>query len=101
MTVFKGVLLFDIAEPCIGKWENQLGYRGYIEVWQLKGTKQQVIIEPYKDEDSQEPDYEGEWHVFRQDEDTGFWDTIGFYATEEQADKAAKDYMRQNSKGVR
>ena len=96
MTVFKGVLLFDIAEPAIGGWRNLLGYRGYIEVWQLEGTKQQVIIEPYDDEDNKEPDYKGEWHVFSQDEETGLSGTIGFFSTEEQADKAAKKYMRQN-----
>jgi hypothetical protein len=100
MTVFKGVLLFDIAEPAIGRWRNLLGYRGYIEVWQLEGTKQQVVIEPYFDEENQELDYDGEWHVLSQDEETGLSGTIGFYATEEQANKAAKKYMRQNPKGV-
>ena len=49
MTLFHGLLLFDIAEPSIGNWEEQLGYRGAIDVWKNKETGKTLIIESYED----------------------------------------------------
>jgi hypothetical protein len=87
MTVYKGMLLFDIAEPSINGWENQLGYRGYIEVW--KRGDWEIVIEPDEDED------EGYINVYLQNPKTGNVNLIGGgYGNE--ADKFAKEYMRKN-----
>lgn len=53
MTINHGMLLFDSPETAINGWENQLGYRGYIEVWR-KGA-QEIIIEV--DEDHEPSDF--------------------------------------------
>ncbi len=87
MTLFKGILLFDIAEDPINGWENQLGYRGMMEVWR-KGNRE-VVIEPCEDGDK--------WEVWvRATDDSGYWDSIGFESDFDKADKLAKEWMRDN-----
>lgn len=52
MTVYKGMLLFDIPEPSINDWENQLDYRGMMEVW--KRGDEAITIEPYEEGDDED-----------------------------------------------
>lgn len=96
MTVFKGMLLFDIAEPAIGKWENQLGYRGMIEVWRHAETGDEVVLEP--DEDSSEE--ENIWEFIVQNNENGDFDYISS-GTFAQVDKAAKAWMKEHPEGWR
>lgn len=91
MTKAHGTLLFDAPEDAIGKWENQLGYRGYIEVWKLKGSDWEIQVEP--DEDS---DQEGDCLVYLQNPKTGNQTTL--YAGTK-ADSAAKGYMKKYPQG--
>lgn len=84
MTKYKGMLLFDIAEEPINGWENQLGYRGMMEVWK-KGKDEVVIeLEDGTDEES--------WEVRIETPDN--FDSIGFGNTEEEATKIAVEYMK-------
>ena len=88
MTVSNGVLLFDTAEEPINGWENQLGYRGYIEVWEKENKRIEIDI----DEDSSED--EPVWEVLLCD-DNGV-NLIDYGYGFEEADKIAKEYMREN-----
>jgi nuclear transport factor 2 (NTF2) superfamily protein len=67
-------------------WENQLGYRGIIEVWELKGTKVALHIDV--DEDVED---EGCWFVTFETETINR--DIG-YGTFAQCDTLAKEFMR-------
>jgi hypothetical protein len=87
MTLFAGMLLFDIAEPAIGPWENQLGYRGMIEMWRKAGTQQFVCLEP--DDCGKEDCWEAWWG----DDETGSWELLAF-GTFDKVDKAAKKWMK-------
>ena len=94
MTLFKGVLLFDIAEPEIGNWENELGWRGMREVWHLKGQEHiEINIDPNDDADNEE------WEVWQSNNKSGEWGSIGYGNTFEEADKIAKEYMREHPQG--
>jgi len=100
MTLFKGVLLFDIAEAPIGNWENQLGYRGMMEVWKHKETGEEIVIELYEDCTEHSSD-ECECHeIWMRDNKRGISDSHGVYDTFEEADREAKKFMRENQKGV-
>lgn len=91
MTIFKGLLLFDIAEEPIGEWKNQLGYRGLIEVWKIPRTQDFICIEYDEDSDCEE--------VWLGNDKTGDCENIGFFDTVEEADKGAKEFMRENPHG--
>jgi nuclear transport factor 2 (NTF2) superfamily protein len=84
MTVYGGMLLFDIAEEPINDWENQLGYRGYMEVW--KRGEEEIKVE--MDEDS------GVWEVIY--ENDNIWEMIDCHEDFDEADKIAKAYMKEN-----
>jgi len=100
MTLFKGLFLIDIAEEPIGNWENQLGYRGMMEVWKHKETGEEVVIEVFEDCSEHDPD-ECECHeVWLRCNKTGNCDTLGVYNSFDEADIEAKKFMRENQKGV-
>ena len=65
--------------------ENQLGYRGYIEVW-LKDDKRIVI----------EPDEETEccWQAWLENDKTGYYDLIAYGDDFDQADREVKEWMK-------
>ena len=84
MTIFRGMLLFDMPEPAINGWENQLGYRGYVEVWE-KG-EERITLEP--DEDHCEDDF---WEVVF--DNGNIVEIIGVGNGFEEADQIAKEYM--------
>jgi len=98
MTLFKGMLLFDIAEEPIGNWENQLGYRGMMEVWKHNKTEDTIIIESY--EDCKEHGENCECQEVWMHDKNGKLDTLGFYDTFEEADQEAKQFMKENPKGA-
>lgn len=81
MTINKGLFLFDFPEPTINAWENQLGYRGMLEVWQ-RGSDEIRII-PCDDS--------SDWEVLF--ENDRIWEFIGV-GSFEQADAIAKEYMQ-------
>ncbi len=90
MTLYHGILLFDVAEDPIGSWENQLGYRGVMEVWKAGDSTLQIEA----DEDS------GGEEVWVHDEE-GNHDSLGIFPTSDQDDAAAKAFMRENPEGWR
>jgi len=90
MTKFKGVLLFDMPEPAIGDWENQLGYRGMIEVWKHKKTGDELIIEPCD---------EGYTEVLIHNKDHTKMDSLNAFDTDQEADDFAKKWMREHLEG--
>ena len=66
MTVNRGLLLFDAPERPVGKWENQLGYRGLKEVWKIPSTPYILEIDfddGYEPAEGAEDDagWEGRW----------------------------------------
>lgn len=93
MTVFKGMLLFDVPEPAIGKWENQLGYRGMLEVWKHSKTGDCVVLEPYEDAPE-----ECIWEFWIHDKDSYNCESISSGAFD-QVDKEAKEWMRKHLEG--
>jgi len=92
MTLFKGMLLFDVAEPAIGKWENQLGYRGMLEVWIHDETGDTITLEPNEDAT------EEEWECWIHDKESEQWDSLG-WGTFKQVDKLAKQWMEKHPNG--
>jgi hypothetical protein len=88
MTVYKGLLLFDIAETSIGRWENELGWRGMREVWRNGDYTLNIDV----DEDSERED---QWELWLANDKTGYWESIG-WGTFDEVDKMAKEYMRDN-----
>jgi hypothetical protein len=95
MTMNRGMLLFDSPEPPVGKWENQLGYRGLKEVWKLEGTP--IILEIDMD-DVPDEDPEDCWEVSVANDETGDVRYIAFGSFNE-CDKAAKKYMSEHHNG--
>lgn len=98
----------------IGDWENQVGYRGYIEVWKNQVSNQEIVIEPFDDiidEDMEDhlrnclgysPDKSGEWDLWLVDtfdHKTGFAGSLGIFDGFEEADKRAKQFMKDNPNG--
>jgi hypothetical protein len=94
MSLYNGLLLFDIAEPSINGWDEFLGYRGMMESWR-KGDWE-IIIQPYdayQEEDLDEDDDDHEFLV--QNNETGCWEPIMF-GTYEQCKVAAIEYMEKH-----
>ncbi len=89
MSLFHGMLLFDIAENPINGWEEDLGYRGMKEVWR-KGSRH-ITIEPYDGE----PYYEDEWECWLGNDETGAWGSIAF-GSFDRCKEDAVAYMRAN-----
>lgn len=92
MTRFRGLLLFDVAERAIGPWENQLGYRGMMEVWKKRGTALVVTIQPHESSEDDE-----EWEAWWGDENTGDSESIAF-GTFEYCEDEAKEWMRKDAR---
>lgn len=90
MTMYSGMLLFDVAEESIGKWKNQVGFRGMMEVWRKAGTEEEIIIQ------SDEDRVGNTWEVIWQNNESGAWNYIGF-GTFNQCDRIAKQYMRKEA----
>jgi len=90
---------FEIEEDSIGDWENQLGYRGVMEVWKHKVTKEEIVIESYEDCTRHDPNEYTCEEVWLHDEN-GNVDTLGVYNDFEEADREAKRFMRENPKGI-
>ena len=100
MTIFKGLFLFDIAEPSIGQWENQLGYRGMMEVWKIQETQDFVCIEPWDDICERHRDQECTcWEAWLGNDKTGDCDTLGIWESFDKADQEAKKWMNENPNG--
>ncbi len=89
MTVFAGVLLFDIAEESIGKWENELGWRGMREVWRNGDRTLNIDV----DDDGGE----NAWELWLANDATGYSESIS-WGTFAECDRDAKEYMRANPK---
>ena len=92
MSLFNGVLLFDIADEPIGKWEENLGYRGVIDVWEIKEKDMTLTVQ-----NAENIENEMEQEVWVCDPDS--WETIGWYDTYEEAMKEAKKWMKENPEG--
>ena len=101
MTKFHGILLFDVIEEPIGRWENQLGYRGMMEVWKV--DKRNVLtIEPLDDwcANCEEEGRDCEcWEIWIADDEQGVFDTLGVYPSFEVADTKAKQIMTEFPNG--
>lgn len=95
MTMYKGVLLFDIAEPSINGWANQLGWRGYYEEWK-NADGESFWMEVNEDESAETP-YNCSWDLLWRD-DYGNDELIasGSFA---QIDTAAKMIMAMHDRG--
>lgn len=97
MTMYHGMLLIDSPEPAIGKWENQLGFRGLKEVWAIPGTEQRVEIDcddDYEGDPEHDPEGEAGWEV-RVEDDKFHGGCIEYIAfgSFAQCDDAAKEFM--------
>ena len=97
MTQFQGLLLFDVGEPDIGNWREELGWRGMRDQWRLhttdgKQTSQFIAIDD--DEDS------GELEIWAGDDETGVWDVIAFAKTYKAAKLVLLDEMRVSPNGI-
>lgn len=98
MSKYRGMLLFDIADPPIGKWHENLGYRGYLDKWEIKDengkVSQSITID--LNEDVVDEIY---WDVFWDNEDGGDLNTLGGgdYDT---AIEIARRFMRLHPNGA-
>ena len=92
MSLFHGLLLFDVPDKPIGQWKENLGYRGVKDVWEIKEKGLMLIVE-----NSENPDNEKEQEVWVCDEE--IWETIGWYNTYEEAIKEAKIWMLEHPNG--
>ena len=106
MTKYAGILLFDEAEDAIAGWENQLGYRGYIEVW--KHAKTGDVLTMDVDEDAEpvnengEPDPLGEpiWFIMLEDKDANHITYLNYTNTFDEVDTIAKKWMAAHPDGI-
>lgn len=107
MSKYKEMLLFDVADEHIGGWQEDLGYRGMMDMWKFhdengKYTGDFICIEPYDDvcshceELGKECECEEVWVG---NDKTGFHDTIDMFETYEKAIAFAKEFMKANPKG--
>jgi hypothetical protein len=105
MSKYHGMLLFDIADEPIGGWEENLGYRGMVDIWDFykdgKRTGMWLMVEALDDCDiCEEEGKECECHevcVF--DDNTGNVDTLTVEDTYEKAMEFAKTWMKENENG--
>lgn len=99
MTLFKGILLFDIAEKPIGKWENQLGYRGMMEIWKHENGDR-IIIEVFEHDTEEHLSGKCECHEVWMHDKKGNLDTLGVWSSFEESDRNAKAFMKENPDGA-
>lgn len=93
-----------ILKEVIGKWEEQLGYRGMYDVWKHQKTKSTLIIAKstliiggYEDcELKHECECEEVWVH----DDSGNADILGVFNTYKRAKIEAKKWMRENRDGM-
>jgi hypothetical protein len=85
MSLYNGLLLFDVAEAPINGWEENLGTRGYFQQWRKGPLTLNIEI----DDDSL---IEGEYETYWQNEETGSWDWIAG-GTFKQCKRAAVRFM--------
>lgn len=93
MSLFHGLLLFDIPDKDIGLWKENLGYRGVIDVWEIKEKGLKLTIQ-----NAESISNEMEQEVWIGNEN-GLWETIGWYDNYEDAIISAKEWMTQNPQG--
>lgn len=89
MSLFHGVLLFDIPDKPIGEWKENLGYRGMIDVWEIEKKGLRLTIQ--NTENVAKPEKQEVWI-----HDDKNWETIGWYDTYEEAIKEAKIWMKEH-----
>jgi len=98
MTVYAGLLLFDIAEPAIGHWENQLDYRGYIEVWKHAITGDRLTIDVIEDEKPDPETDETTWEIYVDSETCTEY--LPHYGNFSKVDVQAKQWMLEHPNGL-
>ena len=85
MSVNNGLLLFDLAEPSINGWHENIRTRGMYEKWE-KGNR--FILISFDDEAE-------EWEAWTGDEEDGDWETIA-WGTFEEYKKAITEHMNED-----
>lgn len=94
MSLYKGVLLFDIAEPPIGKWEEKLGYRGLKEVWcHSDNPNNRIEIEL---EDCGNCEEEDNWEIIHSDELTGNVNYLAGFDNYDEAHEFSQKWMKEH-----
>lgn len=95
MTLFNGMLLFDVAEPSIGKWREQLGWRGTKDEWQTEDGRYSLFIESFEEDIENDVIEEEVWIA---DNKTGSWDSL-FFGEYDEVKEKAKKWMKENPEG--
>lgn len=94
MTVNHGLFLFDMAEPSINGWENQLGWRGYYEEWKNPlGESLWMQVDEDVDFEAEGLD-EPVWELLLETEELSEWLTSGTFR---EVDAYAKKLMTEKT----
>ena len=88
MSLYHGMLLFDVAEKPINGWEENLGTRGMFEEW--RKDHRRIEIDIY--DEAEEP---AEWEAAYYNDQTGYWESLMF-GTFEQCKRASVKFMKHN-----
>lgn len=88
MSLFGGLLLFDIADPSIGNWGEDLSTRGLFDRWKTQNKEITLIINIDEDSNTNE--------VWIHD-NKGNWETL-FYGNYNDAIIFSKKFMQKNKK---
>ena len=89
MSLFRGMLLFDVADKPIGSWEEDLGFRGMIDVWRHKEKGWTLYVQ-----NSENPDNETEQEIWIDYGDE--YESIAWASDLDLALVEAKEWMSEN-----
>jgi hypothetical protein len=87
MSKYNGMLLFDVADPPIGNWKENLGGRGIYGMWENKKAGLTLMIESNEDSGGEE--------VWIHDQ-KGNWDSL-FFGDYEESIRYVKEFMKKNA----
>jgi hypothetical protein len=90
MSRFGSMLLFDLSDPPIENWTEDLGSRGVYDKWNLKNTS--IFLRVDEDND---PPQEDSFEVWIGENDTGKQDSL-FFGKWSEAIEFAKGFMERN-----
>ena len=96
MSLYHGRLLFDIADPPIGMWYENLGGRGLIDIWEIREKGLTLYIQA---DETCPNHHDCECQEVWVGDENGVWESVAWCDSYEEAILTAKKWMQENPNG--